>query len=305
MADLAKRASRAGIARDYESFRESLTSIQGQLPRRLHQVADFALRHPEEMALGTAASIAARAQVQPSTVVRFAQALGYRGFSDLQSIFRARIRDRWPEPTERLRRLQSGDSDAPATDLDGFIAAAQSSLGRLHETMPAPDIGRAARLLSRARTVFVVGTRRSYPIVDYFGYAFATLGVSALALDSMSGLARERAALATAKDAVLAVSFTPYAPATAEIAGAAVRRGVPLVAISDSPLAPLAQVARVMIEIVEADYAGFRSLAASFVVANTLTAATAARRQAVTSRQARPGSRSARSRSRRRPGSEP
>ena len=166
------------------------------MPRRLHQVADFALRHPEEMALGTAASIAARAQVQPSTVVRFAQALGYRGFSDLQSIFRASIRDRWPEPTERLRRLQSGDSDAPATDLDGFIAAAQSSLGRLHETMPAPDIGRAARLLSRARTVFVVGTRRSYPIVDYFGYAFATLGVPALALDSMSGLARERAALA-------------------------------------------------------------------------------------------------------------
>lgn len=290
-------------ALDYEALRALVTDLQGELPRRLLQVADFALRNPEEMALGTAASIAERAQVQPSTVVRFAQALGYSGFSDLQNVFRARIRDRWPEPAERLSRLHSAKSDAPSTDLDGFIAAAQSSLGRLHDTMPAAAIGKAARLLSRARTVFVLGTRRAYPIADYFGYAFATLGVQALAVDSMSGLARERAGLATEKDAILAVSFSPYAPTTGELAGAAARRGVPLVAITDSPLAPLARIASVMIEIVEADYAGFRSLAASFVVANALTAATAARRQAVSDRQSRPAARSGRSPSRRRPGS--
>lgn len=292
-------------AGDYEAFRAKVTEIQADLPRRLLQVADFALRHPDEMALGTVASIAARAQVQPSTVVRFAQTLGYQGFSELQNVFRARIRDRWPEPQERIQRLQSGKSDAPAHDLDGFIAAARNSLGRLRETMPAAEIGRAARLLSRARTVYILGTRRSYPIVDYLGYAFATLGISALPIDSMSGLARERASLAEPSDTMLAVSFSPYAPATGEIVSAAARRGVPLVAITDSPLAPLAQTARVMFEVVEADYAGFRSLAASFVVANALAAATAARRQAVTEALGKPGRRSARSRSRRRPESAP
>ncbi|WP_088344776.1 MULTISPECIES: MurR/RpiR family transcriptional regulator [Rhodomicrobium] len=296
---------RSDIARDYEAFRALVTSLQAQLPRRLLQVAEFALRHPEEMALGTAASLAARAQVQPSTMVRFAQALGYQGFSDLQDVFKARIRDRWPEPPERLRRLKSSPGGSPASDLDGFIAAAQTSLARLHETMPASAIGHATRLLSRAQTVYIVGTRRSFPIVDYLGYTFATLGVRALPIDSMSGLAREQAALAEPGDAMLAVSFTPYAPATAELAGAAVRREVPLIAITDSPLAPLAQIARVAIEIVEADYAGFRSLAASFVVANALTAATAARRQAVTSAAGRQGRRAGRFRSRHRPGSAP
>ncbi len=297
--------AKSDMARDYEAFRALVTSLQGRLPRRLLQVAEFALRHPEEMALGTAASIAARAQVQPSTMVRFAQALGYQGFSDLQDVFKARIRDRWPEPPERLKRLKSAPGDSPNSDLDGFIAAAQSSLARLHEAMPAESLGSATRLLSRARTVYVIGTRRSFPIVDYLGYTFATLGVRALPIDSMSGLARERATLAEPEDAMLAVSFTPYAPSTAELAGAAVRRGVPLVAITDSPLAPLAQIARVVIEIVEADYAGFRALAASFVVANALTAATAARRQAVTTAAGRPARRSGRSRSRRRPGSAP
>ena len=291
------------IARDYETFRAHVMAVQGQLPRRLLQVADFALRHPEEMALGTAASIAERALVQPSTIVRFAQALGYQGFSDLQDVFRARIRDRWPEHPERLRRLRAGGSDAPASDLDGFIEAAQSSLGRLHDTMPAGSIGQAARLLSRARCVYILGTRRAYPIVDYLGYAFATLGVSALPIDSMSGLARERAGVAGPDDALLGISFTPYAPTTGELAGAAVRRGVPLIAITDSPLAPLAQIAQVTIEVVEADYAGFRSLAASFVVANALTAATAARRQALSAAKGRSARRLQRSRLRRRPGS--
>jgi len=305
MADSGSPTFRADTALNYETFRAKLANVQASLPRRLLQVADFALRHPEEMALGTVASIAAAAQVQPSTVVRFAQAFGYQGFSQLQAVFRAPIRDRWPEPPERIQRLQSGESDAPTSDLAGFITAARSSLGRLHDTMPAAEIGRAARILSRARTVYILGTRRSYPIVDYLGYAFATLGISALPIDAMSGLARERASLAEPTDAVLAVSFTPYAPATGELAGAAARRGVPLVAITDSPLAPLAQIARVIFEIVEADYAGFRSLAASFVVANALAAATAARRQGVTPPAGRRPSRSARSRLRRRPGSAP
>jgi DNA-binding MurR/RpiR family transcriptional regulator len=302
MAGAGRRTSREEIAQDYEAFKVKVTEMQAQLPRRLLQVADFALRYPDEMALGTAASIAARAQVQPSTVVRFAQALGYQGFSQLQTVFRARIRDRWPEPPERLRQLRSGKSDAPASDLDGFIDAAQRSLGRLHDSMPAQEIGRAARLLSRARSVYILGTRRSYAVVDYLGYAFATLGVPALAIDSMSGLARERAALAGPEDAILAISFTPYAPMTAEFAGAAVRRGVPLVAITDSPLAPLAQIARVTVEIVEADYAGFRAMAATFVLANAITAATAARREGTTPLKAQSGRRSARSPSRRRPG---
>jgi DNA-binding MurR/RpiR family transcriptional regulator len=292
---------------DFEALRSLIAAKHGDMPPVLRRIAEFALDHPNEVALETVAELARRARVQPSAVVRFAQALGYQGFSELQAVFRARLRDRWPAPPDRLALLQSGESDAPANDLGGFIAAAQSSLARLHEAMPAAEIGRAARLLSRARTVYILGTRRSFPIVDYLGYAFATLGVSALPLDSMSGLARERAALAAPEDAMLAVSFTPYAPATAEMAGAAARRGVPLVAITDSPLAPLAQLARVTIEIVEADYAGFRSLAASFTAANALAAATAARRQARSLRpgKARRDGRSARLSLRRRPGSAP
>ena len=67
------------------ALKARLIQIKPDLPKRLQQVAAFALENPQEMALGTASSIAARAQVQASTLVRFAQAIGFGGFSELQA----------------------------------------------------------------------------------------------------------------------------------------------------------------------------------------------------------------------------
>ena len=64
---------------DFDSLKLRLVEIQPELPKRLQQVAAFALEHPDEMALGTAASVAGHAHVQASTLVRFAQAIGFSG----------------------------------------------------------------------------------------------------------------------------------------------------------------------------------------------------------------------------------
>ena len=57
----------------------------------LRRIAEFALDHPNAMALETVAELARRAQVHPSALVRFAQSLGFAGFSDLQGVFRERL----------------------------------------------------------------------------------------------------------------------------------------------------------------------------------------------------------------------
>jgi DNA-binding MurR/RpiR family transcriptional regulator len=94
------------IPADFETLKDRLIQIKPDLPKRLQQVAAFALDNPQEMALGTASSIAARAEVQASTLVRFAQAIGFAGFSDLQAVFRSHLRDRWPDYSERMTALR-------------------------------------------------------------------------------------------------------------------------------------------------------------------------------------------------------
>ena len=68
--------------RDLGGLKALLMESRDALPPRLIQAAAFALENPDEIALGTAASIAAQASVQPSTLIRLAKRLGYSGFSD-------------------------------------------------------------------------------------------------------------------------------------------------------------------------------------------------------------------------------
>ena len=77
--------------KDLEKLRAEIVRRHEELSPRLQQVAQFVLDHPQDMGLQTLAVIAQRCHVQPSTVVRFAKAMGYRGASDMQRLFRDEI----------------------------------------------------------------------------------------------------------------------------------------------------------------------------------------------------------------------
>ena len=249
------------------------------LPPRLIQVAAFALENPDEMALGTAASIAAQASVQPSTLIRFAKRLGYSGFSDLQGVFRSALRSNWPDYRERLARVQQArEAGGPHPLLSGFAESAMVSLERLMAQASEEDIGRAAEILARAEVIYLLGMRRAFPVALYLAYALGKLGIRAVLVDHVAGLAPEQLTEAGKRDALIAISFTPYTPMTVELTDRLADRGVPVIALTDSPFSPLSPRATVKFEIPEADYAGFRSLAATFCVAMALGVATAAKR---------------------------
>jgi DNA-binding MurR/RpiR family transcriptional regulator len=268
--------------RDYEALKALIVARHDSLPRRLAQVAAFALEKPEEIAFGTVASIAAAADVQPSSLVRFAQQLGFAGFSDLQEVFRAQLRTRWPDYRERLDRLGVGDASRPgggAALLAGFAESAVVSIERLRDTVDAADIERAADLLAGADTIYLLGLRRAFPVAAYLAYALGKLGLRAVLVDHVAALAPEQMAGIRKGDALVAVSFTPYTPATVDLATRAAAAGVPVVALTDSPFSPLRPSAGVQFEVAEADFSAFRSLSATFCLAMALAVATAARRR--------------------------
>jgi DNA-binding MurR/RpiR family transcriptional regulator len=266
--------------RDFASLKQRIGERAGALPRRLTQVASYALEHPDEIAFGTVASIAAAAQVQPSTLVRFAQSLGYQGFSDLQDVFRSRLRDRILNYDERIEHLRQQDLTASKASVifGGFSEAAEKSLSDLREKLDSAKLEEAVDALAQAETIYLVGLRRSFPITSYMSYAFGKLGVRNHLIGAMGGLAQEDVSFASKRDCVLAISFTPYASETVALTQAAAARHVPIVAITDSPFSPLAPLAKTWFEVTEANFEGFRSMAATLSLAMTLTVAVAERR---------------------------
>ena len=274
--------------RDFETLRAAILERRQSLPRRIAQVAAHALDNPDDIAFGTAASIAASAGVQPSTLIRFAQLLGFDGFTSMQAVFRARLRERTSSYEDRLQALRAKAETGAGNHaiLDGFVAAATTSLQDLSRSVDEAGLAKAVALLARAETIHVLARRRSYPVASYIAYALGKLGIRAQLVESAAGLEAEMVGFATGKDAAIAVSFSPYAPATVEQAGALARQGVPVVAITDSSFSPLAEFAAVWFEVAEADFAGFRSLSASMALAIALCIGVAEKRRGQPGRRA-------------------
>ena len=267
--------------RNFAALRQALIDRKHKLPKRLAQVAAFTMANPDEIAFGTAASIAQRAQVQPSTLVRFAQALGYQGFSDLQSVFRERLRDRIPTYEERLRALRGHSNAALKVGIlfEGFANAAEHSIRLLRDRLRPEVLDNAVSLLAQADTIYLIGQRRSFPVTAYLNYTFGKLGVKNVLIGSASGNDPETLSFATPADAAIAVSFTPYASSTVEFAQRIASCGTPLVVITDSPFSPILPSANAWFEVVEEDFEGFRPMSATLALSMALAVAVAERRE--------------------------
>lgn len=266
---------------EFSKLRDLIVEARKRMPKRLAQVAAYTIEFPDDIAFGTVSRISEQAAVQPSTLVRFAKALGYQGFSQLQSVFQQRLRDR---PNNYEARLQAFDAHAlgrsPAMALvEGLSQAAIGSIEKFRERIKLDALDEAAKILAGAETIYLIGLRRSYPITSYLSYALGTLGIRTMLIGSPNGVDRELLSFAGPRDAALAVSFTPYAPTTVEYTRQIAAQKAPLVAITDSPFSPLVFNARVWFEIVENDFEGFRSLAATMTLAAALAVAVAERRR--------------------------
>jgi DNA-binding MurR/RpiR family transcriptional regulator len=273
--------NRARAVSSYDDLRARIVESRDSMPKRLAQLAGFVLANPDDVALGTAASIASAADAQPSTLVRLAHYLGYGGFSEFQLVFRDQLKSRASTYDERLDRLHHGGTPETqeAALLHGFLNAARHSIDGLANTINLTDFGQAVHLLAPAGTIYLIARRRSFSLTAQMSYMFAKLGIRAVMVNSSMGIEDDIIRQATTTDAAIACSFSPYAPETVQLAKALAERNVPVVAITDSAMSPICKLSRVWLEVAESDHAGFRSIAASMALATALPVAIGERRR--------------------------
>lgn len=258
----------------YDDLRAKIVTEYGDLSNRLQRVARFALDHPNDIALETTAVISSRAEVQPSTLIRFAKALGYDGFSEMQRLFRSDLAEGRPTYRDRIAALR--DKLGPRANenglviLDAFVSANIAGLEHLREETSGEDINRAVEMLSDARAVHVLAQRRAYALAAYMFYSLRRLGVRTHLLDDVGGMLVEQTGQIEPDDVLVAISYTPYTPRVVEAAEAAHRIGAPILAITDRPLSPLASLAEVCFHVEDAAVHDFRSLNASMCLAQTI-----------------------------------
>lgn len=251
-----------------ESLLALIAARRPALPARLGQVAEFALTHPEDVAFGTAAQVAAAAGVQPSTLVRFAQSLGYDGFSALQAVFQRPFRHRLG--TERRAAPTGPESSV-------FLDAAAAVTAAAH--LPLDRFAAAVAILARAETIHLVARRRAFPITSYMAYAFGRMRIRCELGTTPMGIEDEILDMAGQADAAIAVSFAPYAPETLRRVDLLRAHDVPVVALTDGVQSPLMTAATQAFALPETHGDDARSLPAGMAFAVALTRAVAQARR--------------------------
>lgn len=266
----------------YEELRAVLASGTVHFPKRLRQVAIFLWQHPRDVALGTIVQVAEQAGVQPSTLVRFAQIFGYGGFSDFQTLFKEHIKGSRPESRVRgeMPETAASDGDGSLHFLNGFIAASHASLDRIGERFDHGSFEAIVGMLADAALIYVIGSKRAFPVAAYLSLTLSQQGIRNLLVDNVGSTAFDQVGCAGPGDAVLAISFSPYNSITPDLVAIARERGARIAALTDSTFSPLIGAADLWLEVIESDFAGFRSLAGSLAVGMALAHAVAARQSA-------------------------
>jgi DNA-binding MurR/RpiR family transcriptional regulator len=256
-------------------LRAAIVEHPERLTARMRDAACYLTDHPHDVALNTVAALATRSGIASSAFIRLAKALGFNGFSDLQRLFKAPLQEAGASSySERIRHFNGEELVEDPTDVGAILGAFSRanivSLEHLAEGQPVPALEQAIGLLQQARTVFVLGMRRSFPVAAYLSYALSRVGRRAVLVNGLGGTLREQVGALHGDDVLIAVSFPPYAQETIDACQQALATGTPIVALTDSLLSPIGQGAAVMIEVNDAELLGFRSLTASFCIAQTL-----------------------------------
>jgi DNA-binding MurR/RpiR family transcriptional regulator len=248
------------------------------MPAQLQAAAKYVLDRPSDVALLSMREQARQAGVPPATMTRLAKRLGLDGYDAVRDLYAQAIRG------GRLGFAGRAGAQVENQRVKGERALAKDIVASLiaHiERLSTPDaldrLTDAATLLASARKIYCLGLRSSHTTAWHMAYVLSLLGERAILLDSSAGMGTDPIRSATDKDVLFAVSVEPYTRATVEVAHYAHAQGIPIVAVTDSAVSPLAQIAQSTILVSTDSPSFFHAMTPAFAVGEILAALVAGR----------------------------
>jgi len=222
---------------DLEALLALLRASFPSLSTQFQSGARYLLDHPQDVPVLSMRKIAASAGVQPATLVRLSQHLGFEGWQGLRELFVDALRGGSQPYARRARKVVRESS---ASRMLGEMLDAQHHNLDLIAANNDKTLQQAAELLSQAQNVHVAGFRSCFPIAFTFHYVYRLFRSSVQLIRADAGtLEMELRGLAP-KDAVVVASFAPYSQESIRVAAAARECGCKVVALTDSTVAPIA-----------------------------------------------------------------
>ncbi len=224
-------------------LRQKLIARFDELSPQLQQAARYLIDHPQDVALSSMRELARNAGVQPATMTRLAKFLGAAGYEDLRSEQAEAIRRGQDGLLPRAMASSSRPSDSAEDRARTMILDHSAQIARLAEPANLARIAAAAKALASARRIYVLGARSCHSVAWQFHYVMSLLGERSIHLDGPAGTATDPLVRAEKGDVLLVISILPYARQSIEISEFSKKKGLTVVAITDSAVSPFVALA--------------------------------------------------------------
>lgn len=240
-------------------------------------IAWYIINHYGKAAYMTAAKLGEDVGVSESTVVRFANELGYDGYPKLQKVLQELIKSK----LTAVQRLEV--SSNRIGDENILKSVLNSDMEKIKITMEEIDqnsFNNSVERILNAKKIYILGVRSSAPLASFLGFYFNLIfdNVRLVHTTSVSEIF-EQIINASSGDVVIGISFPRYSKRTIKAMQFAKDQGASVVAITDSYESPVAQYADSSL-IARSDMASFAdSLVAPLSVINALIVAVGMRRK--------------------------
>ena len=234
-------------------------------------IANFILSSYDKAAFMTACKLGKTVNVSESTVVRFAAELGYDGYPSMQKALQEMIRNKLTS----IQRIEVSNDRIGDQDIMSMVM--QSDIEKIRLTLEETDrtsFSRAVEAISSARRVYILGVRSASALANFMSFYFTFIFDNVVHVDTTSiSEVFEQVMRIGPDDVLIGLSFPRYSKRTVKAMQYAKKQGATVIAITDSDVSPLANIADVSL-FAKSDMASFvDSLVAPLSLVNALIVA--------------------------------
>lgn len=229
-------------------------------------ISEYIINNYDKAAFMTASRLGEMVGVSESTVVRFANMLGYDGYPRLQKALQELIRNK----LTTVQRIEMSSELDQSMILKNVLKADMNNIRRTIEEADTEAFDQVINSILEARNIYVLGLRSAAPLAQFMGYYLSFIFSNVRIVTSGVNDIFEQLIHINNEDLLIGISYPRYATRTIEAMSFAKERGATTVGLTDSSLSPLASYSDYML-LARSDMASFvDSLVAPLSLINAL-----------------------------------
>jgi len=220
----------------YQTIKEKIRQNYDELPGNQKKIADFVIDNFDSIPFQNVRQISRSTHSSEATIVRFAQRIGFSGYSELRE-----------EIAQTLQGHLQGTALFPLIDHEELARntltiVANQEITNINQTLNQIEIANFHLVVDeilKAKRVYTMGLGISHLLCQILAYQLNQVGIDAQPFRHDYSYFSEQILALDKNDLIVAFSFPPYSVETIETARIAHDRGIKLLALTNRDSSPI------------------------------------------------------------------